>query len=1101
MNLISRWKQISKLKKFLIILLSLVTAYTIIGFVCVPAALKYGLVHVLEKNLGRKASIREIAFNPYALTLQMEGFTILDHDGEVFFSLDRLSADVRGWQSLTKMAGVVSEVDMEYPQVRIVMNKDGSFNFSDLVPAAPQPMDELAASEPGKKNKPPRILLEIASIQGGNFIFEDRQKNVSHRVSDFFLAVRDVSGLPDDKENPSRINLEASINGAPLVVEAQSVIFDPSLKSSASVIFNKISAQPYMAYISTIEGRKLVSADTQAFVKLEYFCQETGQQNLTIHTLNLKNTQLAWNDSRNDPAMPDIRGPYKILLDRFSMGMVIQVNDPATMDIQVKNTGLALDNLKLLAQNGALALARIDHFDIKDTNVDLASSKASIGALTTYGGWFAAALESEKRIDITRIIELPSREKPVSAIDETVTLEIEQALEESQDTAKAIAAPQAPSAAVTEDAPDIAHAGDVADTPPEPEGIPEQAGSAWIAEVTSLDLDDYTFFFKDLSIAQPVSLTVTDMSLHARNFSSVPGNMTDISFSLKANEQGVISGTGQVSLDPISSQMEVHCKNAGLVFLSPYLQEFLDALLKGAEFTLDGKTTFAMKDDIPLATFQGNASVSGFDFATRQEKNLADWKILTIDGISVQSEPLSATIDEIRLKDLTSWVILEKDGSINYANLMKKDLEAEARDSPPPPGKVTENGRAPAEKEAQPLVLPDILVKKFVLENGKIYFQDKSIEPGFTTELGSLNGTITNISSNPDIKAEILLTGQLNNHAVLNITGWGKPLTIPPSGKVVLGFKNIEMAPLSPYTAKYIGYRLSKGKLTLAHEYLYHEGLINGENLIIIDQLTLGEKVDSPDAIKAPIELALALLKDSNGRIELPVPITGDPQNPQFKLGKVISKALANVIIKVITSPFAALGALVGGGEELAYLDFQPGMAQVNPEGMEKLAKLTKALQERPLLKLDIQGHTDPDLDREAITKARYTALLNTAKKQAMGKKGEQIPLDQITITAEEREDIVWAVYKKAEFEKEKNVLGMVKKIELADMEAMLIQSVTPKDDDLVQLAWQRSQAAKGIILEGEKIEATRVFIVEPPPLTNLNKETKNCRAGFSLKR
>ena len=1099
MNPIARWKQFSKLKKAFIILLGLVTAYTIFGFVLVPAILKWGVVRTVEKDFGRKASIDEIAFNPYGLTLRVDGLSILDRDEKAFASLGWLSADVKVWKSITNMALIVGEVDLESPHIRVVMNKDGSFNFSDLIPAN-NPEDNASETDSEEQDKkPPRFALDLFSISNGNFLFIDEQKNTTHRIVDFSLWVRDLSGLPDDLDRPLRINLETGVNGAPLVVEAESLIFSPDLKSSATVSLREIDSAPYMAYVPAIEGRSLISAKTQMHLALDYSMRESGGHNLTLNSLNVTNTQLAWKDSFNDPDMPEIRGPYKISLDKFSLVLHVQVKDPAAMDIALQDAGLSLDNLQLFAQNGALKLAGVDHFDVQDAQADMAALKASIGAVNTNGGWFAAALEPSKRIDITRMIELSARDVLEKAQEEAMAEAPDASPGETrpeEQTQAAVEKIEQPPA--VEEATDQVAVGEAPSTPPA--APKEKQGPAWTAELAALNLEDYNFTFKDLSIAEPVSLTVSGMSFRARDFSTAPGNKTGISFFMKINERGVVSGTGEVSLDPIGSELEVHCKNTGLVFLSPYLQEYLDAMLKGADFTLDGKTTFAMQGDLPLAAFQGDASVSGFDFATRKESNLADWDVLSINGISVQSEPLAASIEEIRLKDLKSWVILESDGSINYANLMKKsgEEEKEAPAAEPEPGK--EQAEAEAKAEAAPLELPDIQVKSIVLENGKFYFQDRSIEPHFSTELDALNGSITGISSQPDAKAAIEMSGKLDNHAPLNISGWAKPLSIPPTGKVVFGFKNIEMAPLSPYTAKYIGYRLSKGKLTLAHEYLYQEGLIDGDNLIVIDQLTLGEKVDSPDAIKAPIQLALALLKDPQGRIELPVPVSGDPSDPQFKLGKVISKALANVIIKVITSPFAALGALVGGGEELAYVEYQPGSASIAPEEEAKLDKLAKALQERPLLKLDIQGLTDPEKDREAITQARYAALLASVKKEASDEAGQDAPPDQVQISDEEREEIIWGAYKDADFEKEKNSLGLVKKIEVPDMEAMLIQSVTPTDDELVQLAWQRSQAVKDVLLNEMQIDPARVFVVEPPPLDSLDDKTRICRAGFSLK-
>ncbi|WP_028313784.1 DUF748 domain-containing protein [Desulfatibacillum aliphaticivorans] len=1112
MNPIARWKQLSRLKKIFIIILGLVTAYTIIGFVLVPAIIKWGVVRTVEKDYGRKASIEDVAFNPYGLTLRVDGFTILDPDETAFVSFGGLSVDVKVWDSITSMAVVVGEVDLENPLVRITMNEDGGFNFADLIPASNPETNAPEENNEEQEKKPPRFSLDILSVSGGNIVFVDKQKDATHKIIDLFVAVRGLSGLPDDLDNPVEINLEASINGAPLTVEAESLIFDPKLKSSAGISFRDISAAPYKAYIPTIEGRTLVTAKTGVYAAIQYSMEESGAHNLAVRNLKVSDTLLAWKDPFKDPEQPEIRGPYQISLGKFSLGLDVLVKDPAVMDVLMKDADVSLDNLQLFAQNGALKLAGVEHFDVQDANADMAALKASVGAVNTNGGWFAAALEPTKRINITRMIELSAKEaveEIVAAASDAAPEEVQQdvQMDASQPPAEEVKEGAAAETAVAEASQEPVVEGAPDQTPaeePAPAPEPVKQGPVWTAELAALNLDDYNFTFKDLSLADPVSLEVAGMSVKVRDFSTAPGAKTGVSFFMNVNERGVISGTGEISLDPIASEMDVRCQNTGLVFLTPYLQEYVDALLKGADFTLTGKTTFAMQDDVPLATFQGDVMVSGFDFETRKESNLADWDVLSIKGISVQTEPLSASVEEIHLKDLKSWVILEEDGSINYANLMKKpedvaqEMAAPETEEAQPQEQAREE--SPSEEEAQPLELPDIQVKSIVLENGVVYFQDRSIKPHFTTELAALNGTITSVSSNPDAKATIEMTGKLDNHAPLNITGWAKPLTIPPSGKVVFGFKNIEMAPLSPYTAKYIGYRLSKGKLTLAHEYLYEGGLIDGDNLIVIDQLTLGEKVDSPDAIKAPIELALALLKDPQGRIELPVPVSGDPNNPEFKLGKVISKALANVIIKVITSPFAALGALVGGGEELAFLEYQPGSAALSPDDLDKLDKLSKALKERPLLKLDIQGLTNPDADREAITQARYTALLASVKKASMGKAGQETPLDQIQIADEERQDIIWKAYKDADFEKEKTALGLVRKIEVPDMEAMLIKSVTPPDEELVQIAWQRAQAAKDVLLIEKQIDPARVFIVEPPALDGLDDKTSLCRAVFSLK-
>ena len=231
------------------------------------------------------------------------------------------------------------------------------------------------------------------------------------------------------------------------------------------------------------------------------------------------------------------------------------------------------------------------------------------------------------------------------------------------------------------------------------------------------------------------------------------------------------------------------------------------------------------------------------------------------------------------------------------------------------------------------------------------------------------------------------LTGKVDNTASVEINGKLNPLNQKLPTELSVLFKDIDLHPTGPYSVRFLGYRLTKGKLSLDLRYSLADRKLKSTNVIIVDQLMLGEKMPGPDATKLPIKLAIAVLKDRNGKIELNVPIDGSIDDPNFHLGNVISRAIVNVLTKIVTSPFAALGAVFGGkGEEMSYQDFDAGRSELLPASAEKLDTLVKGLYERPGLQLEIEGSIDPKTDltglrRQKLEKSFRVAKWNTLRK------------------------------------------------------------------------------------------------------------------------
>jgi hypothetical protein len=313
-------------------------------------------------------------------------------------------------------------------------------------------------------------------------------------------------------------------------------------------------------------------------------------------------------------------------------------------------------------------------------------------------------------------------------------------------------------------------------------------------------------------------------------------------------------------------------------------------------------------------------------------------------------------------------------------------------------------------------------------------------------------------------------------------------------------FKDIELSPLTPYSGKYVGYPIEKGKLTMELKYLIDHRKLDAKNKIFFDQLMLGDKIESPNATKLPVKLAIALLKDRKGEINLDIPVSGSLDDPKFSVWGIILKIIVNLLAKAATSPFALLGAVFGGGEELSYIEFDYGVTTITEPNLKKIDTLVKALSDRPALKLDIEGHVDLDRDREGLKQFLFQRKLKTQKLKEMVKKGEPtVPVDEVEIEPQEYQKYLKLAYKEEKFPKPKNILGMAKDIPAPEMEKLMLTYSEVKESDLRTLASQRAQKVKESIVKAG-IQPERIFIIEPKSLAPEKKEKlKDSRVNFKL--
>jgi hypothetical protein len=296
-----------------------------------------------------------------------------------------------------------------------------------------------------------------------------------------------------------------------------------------------------------------------------------------------------------------------------------------------------------------------------------------------------------------------------------------------------------------------------------------------------------------------------------------------------------------------------------------------------------------------------------------------------------------------------------------------------------------------------------------------------------------------------------------------------------------LQLANIALSPLSPYSGKYIGYSINKGKFNLDSTVRIEGEALESDNSLLLDQLNLGEKVDSPAAVNAPVKLGLALLKNRQGEIHIDKSVSGDLSDPEFTVGDLVMRVFVNVLVKAATSPFAILGAMFGGGEDINMVSFAPGQASLSEEAEAKMTKLGKALYERPGLKVDVLGRADTSKDRAALEERRFQQQLREQKYLDLSKKERaETSSQEMRILPEEYEVYLWKAYKEAPLEKPKNALGLTKKLPPEEIEERLRTSVAVVEDDLRQLAAARAKKVLSFLHEAGPVAPERLFLQHP---------------------
>lgn len=613
-----------------------------------------------------------------------------------------------------------------------------------------------------------------------------------------------------------------------------------------------------------------------------------------------------------------------------------------------------------------------------------------------------------------------------------------------------------------------------------------KTGSAFILSLDELLLDGGKIHYSDLSGSSPVNLTIQEISSHAGNIHTDSDARGIFDLSCTVNETGNLKINSSLTTNPPSVDARFNVSGFEPSWVQPYIINRIPVLLRRGSLEAAGHVFLSASRDRNLdLNIEGDVQL--VDLASVDSEHMQDlisWKKLAVSGIEFKLKQAQLSIREIGLTSPVVRMSIDQKGKSNITSLIAREPESKP-----------DNGR---KKKSSPF---KVALGRVRMSNGKCIFIDRSVSPNFTAALTGIQGNITGLSTDEFKRAKVSVAAKIDNQAPVSVSGEINPLKKDLFVDLTARLANIEMTSASPYSGKYLGYAIEKGKFTLNLKCLIDQKQLDSDNSIFVDQFTFGDPVASETATKLPVKLAVILLRDKDGKIDLHLPVTGRTDDPQFKVGKIIWQMIVNIFEKAATAPFALLDALYPGAAELSDIEFDAGRSTLSDNGRQKLDKLIRILTDRPSLNVEAKGYTDSQIDRSGLVNVLFERKLKAQKLKDTLSHGRQTSsVDHIMIEPDEYSHYLKKAYK-AEAFKKPSILGISRSLPDEEMKKLMVDHIAVNDDDLKLLASDRSQRIRDYLVEKGNISAERIFIVEagsqhPEKINNV----LNSRVGLTIK-
>ncbi len=1086
----------------------LLLAFGLFGYFAGPPILKSVLLSIASEHLNRDVSIDRIDVNPYALSVRVGGLSIRGKEGKEQAGFEELYINLSS-ASIFKFAAVVDEIRLQGLRLAVAHLGDGRYDISDLLDKWMQPKEETDSGTP-------RFSLNNIQLVDARIEFDDQPKGKLHKISEINLALPFVSSLPYQAELFVQPAFSANIDGSSLVLKGRSKPFAQTHESELDLDLDRFDLASVQAYLPDSLPFRIASGTVDSELKANFKEVADGTFSLAVVGA-LHVSGLVVNESN---------GAH--LLGWKRLDIEIDKADPLNRRFEIKRAAVDAPEFSLgVDRQGELNVLRVLDRLSKAPNAKEAPVKTdagpalqwSLGEFTLDRGVLRWRDESRASTAAGEVRQLHvavghvdgSLTKPIAVHTVSYQIDMGERLHVEKMALKDIRV-DLPAHRV--------EIGELINQGTQVRMLRNKTGDiewlnapalkvrpggdakgkdkddkVWVAKLDKLAVDALAFRFEDQT-TQPAAVQQLDgFSVQGQGLTNEVGKKGQIAIKGKVNAKGGVDVAGSVQASPLDVGLKVETVAIPMMPLEPYFSQFLNISVTRGQVSNKGEVSVQIADGKLKATYKGSATLG--DFVAVDKLNSADflkWKSLYFGNVDFRLDPLAINVGEIALADFYSRLILNKDGRLNVADIVKKPETNEvagAGESKPAEGSkpgVTDPAKAP----------PPIKIAKITVQNGTVNFSDFFVKPNYTVNVTKLGGKINGLSSAADTVADLDMRGSYANSAPVQIVGKLNPLAAKSFLDIKADITGVDLVGFSPYAGKYAGYAIEKGKLSMNLAYKLENRLLSADNRVFIDQFTFGDKVESPDATKLPVNLALSLLKNNRGEIDINLPISGSLDDPEFSVGGLIVRVIVNLFVKAVTSPFALLGSMFGGGEELSNVDFVVGRASLSDVATKKLEVLAKALTERQSLKLEITGRADPELDKEGVKRVAIERAMKTEKLKDLRKSGEGNSLEAIEIAQEEYKTYLTRAYREAKFPKPRNAIGMLKDLPVEEMEKLMLTNLPVSDDDLRQLARQRAENVQAWLVDNGKVPPERVFLL--PEKVVADEKAKGNRVDFSLR-
>ena len=1012
--------------------------YALLLGLLVPYLTKSIAPEKVSALLGRPVLIEDVTINPFTLRFEIKGFevkgiNVQTQEQQDFVGIRRLTVQINLWKSLFNGSINLQTIEIDQAFANIEKFNDNQFNFSDIpehiaIQATSSETPELVAEESNDASGLPHIQIANIGITNSAFNFKDQPTGA-------------VLNYP-------------AINIGLTKFNSLAMLVNPKQANAPTPTYNRFNL--------SIEG-----ADESAVTT-------TGRFQLTPleaqGSLALKHIKLTtfWPFIAKQITAELESGIIDFATNYRFIGDTTPAENTTTPQFITDTGQFALRSLILASADNELI--NLPLFTVDGIALDLQQQLVAIDNISTDGMQLHASVH-QGEIDLATLLTPKS-------------------LTDTPPPSVVVVAPTVTEKASAEQDSVVDSVIDVIETVSEieVETVIEQVAAiearsdarVWVVNLGEFNLTNYDINIVESWITKATKWRISPLNFSTKAISSSYNAPIDYELALSINDNGSFASQGSIDIKQQSIAAHISLEKLNLTQFQPYISSYLNIIMKSGFFTTKGDL---YADSKGTTRFNGAVQVEKLVINDKKlNKSLLKWQDFTINSIALDQQANSLLIDHIQLIRPYAQVIVAADKSSNISNLV---IEQESANKT---SKVTSKVTTTAEEKPATTAENAMLIEinKFTLVGGKVDYTDNVLKPSFAAVIENIEGHVGKLSSTTTKNAEIDIKAVVNKYAPMTLKGVVNPLIPEPFIDVEFVFNNFELPSMTPYSGTYAGLDIDEGQLSLALKYKLEKNHLEGSNHIFIDQLDMNDTKDSDAGSFLPITLAIPLLKDSSGAIDLGVNVSGDLNDPSFNVGEIVLKTLSNIILKAVTSPFTLLASLVDTTEDLDKVSFANGSTTLAQTEQSKLDALAKALAQRPQIKLNIKGSYDENADKEAL----QNSALNSKLSQSTGSIIEQSTnAEDLPVSAGMTNALIdlYELETKGKADALRNAIATQQPaLAEPDLEQVWLRSLYTEtrklqvvtEEQLRGLAKSRANTIKSHLREVSKVDAGRIFIL-----------------------